>query len=124
MGGEQTTDDDTAAPSAPSGETPDAAPDEGEQTGLDIEALLAQTEALNGNAKLSRAASAMFQFAQFLLDDDDNLTKTGNLNGEAKGQFQRRVLELLGVDEDDAAAAEPTSTDDSDGDATSSGDAA
>lgn len=112
--GEQTSDDDTAT----NGATQDA--DRPDHAGLDIESLLAQTEALGGNAKLSRAATAMFQFAQFLLDDDDNLTKTGNLNGEAKGQFQRRVLELLGVDEEDGTAAEDSSGDSASSDSASS----
>lgn len=63
-----------------------------------IAELLARTEALAGDRGLAEAAARLFEFSQFLLDDDDNLTKVGNLNGEARKKVRARTLELLGVD--------------------------
>jgi hypothetical protein len=52
---------------------------------------------------LAEAAGRLFDYAQFLLDKDENLTKIGNLSGSARELLRQRALELLGG----AAAAEP-----------------
>ena len=47
----------------------------------------------------------IFEYTQFLLDDDDNLTKTGNLNKPARDLLRKRSCELLDITdsaEDDA----------------------
>jgi hypothetical protein len=72
-----------------------------------VTSLLAGTEALAGDAALAEIASRVFDFTQFLLDDDENLTKVGNLNGEARDRLRARCLELLGV-----APAEGSAVDD------------
>ncbi len=66
--------------------------------------LLAGTEALAGDAALKDIATRVFEFTQFLLDDDENLTKVGNLDGEARARLQARCLELLGAAPAGAAA--------------------
>jgi hypothetical protein len=42
------------------------------------------------------AAAAIFDHAQYLLDDDERLTKTGALDGVGRDQLRVRALELLG----------------------------
>ena len=44
-----------------------------------------------------KTAQNIFEYTQFLLDDDDNLTKTGNLTKTAKEALHARVSDLLGV---------------------------
>jgi hypothetical protein len=69
-----------------------------------VATLLAGTEALAGDAALKDIATRVFEFTQFLLDDDENLTKVGNLDGEARARLQARCLELLGAAPAGAAA--------------------
>lgn len=57
--------------------------------------LLAATDALAGVAPLADAAARLFDFVQFLLDDDENVTPAGNLNGKARERLRARVDELL-----------------------------
>jgi hypothetical protein len=40
-------------------------------------------------------ADRVFEYVQFLLDDDSNLTPTGNLAAEGRRLLRRRVEELL-----------------------------
>jgi hypothetical protein len=49
----------------------------------------------------ARVAGAVFEFVQFLLDDDANLTPAGNLTGAAKQKLRARVQELLADEEAD-----------------------
>ena len=53
-------------------------------------------EALRERPELVEPARRIFDYAKFLLDDDDKLTKTGALNGEARALLQKRILEVLG----------------------------
>ena len=57
------------------------------------EALLAA--ALKDAPELVDPAKRIFEYAKFLLDDDEKLTKTGALNGEAKDLLRKRILEVL-----------------------------
>ncbi len=59
-----------------------------------------QGGALGEDRALAEIAGRIFEFTQFLLDDDDNLTKVGNLNGDAKARLRARVLELMGAEAD------------------------
>jgi hypothetical protein len=54
------------------------------------------------NADDSRVATFVFEYVQFLLDDDANLTPTGNLTGAARQKLRGRLNELLADDEGDA----------------------
>lgn len=63
-----------------------------------IEALLGGVPALAARPDLVEAARGIFRFTQFLLDDEDNLTRIGNLSGAAKEKLRARALELLGVE--------------------------
>ena len=40
-------------------------------------------------------ASGLFEYVQFLLDDDANLTPTGNLNASGRERLRARLNELL-----------------------------
>ena len=53
-------------------------------------------EVLKENPELVEAAKRVFEYAKFLLDDDEKLTKTGALNGEAKELLRKRIAEVLG----------------------------
>ncbi len=47
----------------------------------------------------ARVAGLAFEFVQFLLDDDTNLTPTGNLTGAAKQKCRARLEEIVAADE-------------------------
>lgn len=70
----------------------------------DIRDRLSRTEALAGEPASVDDAARIFDFVQFLLDDDEHLTPTGNLNGVAKAKLRARIAEL--VDPREVAAAE------------------
>ena len=70
----------------------------------DIRDRLSRTEALAGEPASVDDAARIFDFVQFLLDDDEHLTPTGNLNGVAKSKLRARIAEL--VDPREVAAAE------------------
>lgn len=68
----------------------------------------------------SRVAEIMFEFVQFLLDDDANLTPAGNLTGPARQKLRTRLQEVMDAEKpsDDGlvesdAAGEPAATGDS-----------
>ena len=53
----------------------------------------------NLNPADARVAELVFEFVQFLLDDDANLTPVGNLVGGAKQKLRSRVDELIAAEE-------------------------
>jgi len=57
---------------------------------------------------LASAAAAIFDYTQYLLDDDERLTKSGALDGEARERLRARTLETLGgpTGDDDGAEDE------------------
>ena len=67
------------------------------------------------NAADARIADVVFEFVQFLLDDDANLTPAGNLTGTARQKLRTRLQELMAAENlpgDEPAApvgGEPTS---------------
>lgn len=54
----------------------------------------------------ARVAGLAFEFVQFLLDDDTNLTPTGNLTGAAKQKCRARLEEIVAADESHAPVAD------------------
>ena len=63
----------------------------------------------NLNAADARVADLVFEFVQFLLDDDANLTPMGNLTGVARQKLRTRLDELIAAEEAggvDTAAAD------------------
>lgn len=46
----------------------------------------------------------IFQYTQFLLDEEENLTRTGNLNSEARKLLHQRIFEVLDI----ATSNQPT----------------
>ncbi len=53
----------------------------------------------------ARVASSAFEFMQFLLDDDTNLTPAGNLTGAAKQKCRARLDEIVAADESNSRTA-------------------
>ena len=51
---------------------------------------------LGDRPDLTPAAAAIFDYAQYLLDDDERLTKTGALDGAGRELLRARALETLG----------------------------
>jgi hypothetical protein len=47
----------------------------------------------------AKLAELTFEFVQFLLDDDANLTPTGNLTGGARQKLRDRLAELIAAEE-------------------------
>lgn len=62
---------------------------------LSVRDVLARCEALQQDKSLVDVGVRMFEFVQFLLDEDENLTAAGNLNGKAKERLRARTDELL-----------------------------
>lgn len=50
---------------------------------------------LGEHPELVEPARRIFEYARFLLDDDEKLTKTGALTGEARELLRARILELV-----------------------------
>ena len=53
----------------------------------------------------ARVAGLAFEFMQFLLDDDTNLTPAGNLTGAAKQKCRARLDEIVAADESNSQPA-------------------
>jgi hypothetical protein len=53
-------------------------------------------EILQERRDLVAAAIAIFDYSQYLLDDDERLTKSGALDGTGRDQLRARALETLG----------------------------
>jgi hypothetical protein len=53
----------------------------------------------NLSAVDARVAEFVFEFVQFLLDDDANLTPAGNLTGAARQRLRTRLEELITAEE-------------------------
>jgi hypothetical protein len=77
-------------------------------------------EILAERPDLALAAIAIFDYSQYLLDDDERLTKTGALDGVGRDMLRERALETLGgpapsddepVDEGDESIDEPEPND-------------
>jgi hypothetical protein len=64
----------------------------------------------NLNAADARVADLVFEFVQFLLDDDANLTPAGNLTGTARQKLRTRLDELIAAEEAGAAELTPVET--------------
>ena len=52
----------------------------------------------------AKLAEHVFEFVQFLLDDDANLTPAGNLTGDARKKLRDRLGELIAAEEAGAQA--------------------
>ena len=55
-------------------------------------------EELAGDTKLASKLGEVLGYTQLLLDDDENLTKTGNLTSVAKGKLRERITQVLGTE--------------------------
>ena len=64
---------------------------------------MADLQIPNLSAADTRVAEFVFEFVQFLLDDDANLTPAGNLTGTARQRLRTRLEELIVAEEAGAA---------------------
>ncbi len=53
-------------------------------------------EILADRPDLAQIAAVIFDYTQYLLDDDERLTKGGALDGQGRELLSARALELLG----------------------------
>ena len=60
---------------------------------------MADLQIPNLSAADARVAEFVFEFVQFLLDDDANLTSAGNLTGAARQRLRTRLEELIAAEE-------------------------
>lgn len=60
---------------------------------------MADLQIPNLSAVDARVAEFVFEFVQFLLDDDANLTPAGNLTGAARQRLRTRLEELIAAEE-------------------------
>jgi len=72
-----------------------------------LESLMASIQVFEDNKTLLNAAKPIFEYTQFLLDDDENLTKTGNLNKSARDLLRQRVCDVLNIPMESRTEAEP-----------------
>lgn len=56
----------------------------------------ALAEILAERPDLAAAAANIFDYTQYLLDDDERLTKSGALDGQGRDLLRQRALETLG----------------------------
>jgi hypothetical protein len=67
---------------------------------------MADSRIPNLNAADSRLAEHVFEFVQFLLDDDANLTPAGNLTGAARQKLRGRLNELIAAENSSGETSE------------------
>jgi hypothetical protein len=60
---------------------------------------MAELNIPNLNPAEARVAEFVFEFVQFLLDEDANLTPAGNLTGAARQKLRTRLEELITAEE-------------------------
>ncbi len=63
-----------------------------------LNSIIKKLEQFKDDKILGDVAVKVFDYTRYLLDDDENLTRTGNLNSTAKEALRKRTLELFGVD--------------------------
>lgn len=77
-------------------------------------------EEVDGSKRFAQRLAAVLEFTQLLYDDDENLTRVGNLSGVAKDKLQTRILEIFDMADspsDMNDAEEVDSDDENEGDA-------
>lgn len=65
-----------------------------------IRALLDENEGVN-ELNIAEPMAGVFEYTQHLLDEEENLTKIGNLTTSAKDLLRQRILECFGVQEEE-----------------------
>ena len=56
---------------------------------------LLTSELVGGDKRFAQRLASILEFTQLLFDDDENLTRVGNLTGPAKDKLQARILEVF-----------------------------
>ena len=62
---------------------------------LTVAQQLLACEEIDGDRRFAGRLAAVLEFTQRLFDDDENLTRVGNLSGVAKTKLEERVLEIF-----------------------------
>ena len=70
---------------------------ENEEAAKSISEIIEQDTLIKKNPELKSKVISLFDFTQYLLDDDQNLTKTGNLTSAAKSKMDERIEELFEI---------------------------
>ena len=60
-----------------------------------IDKILKEQKEVQEDPVLLQTILSVFEFTQYLLDDDDNLTKSANLTASAKDKLDKRIEELF-----------------------------
>jgi hypothetical protein len=56
---------------------------------------LLASELVGNDKRFAQRLASILEFTQILFDDDENLTRVGNLSGVAKEKLQTRILEVF-----------------------------
>ena len=64
-------------------------------TEINIKELMKNSEILKNKTYLDQKSREIIDFTQYLLDNDKNLTKTGNLTSSAREELRKRINELF-----------------------------
>lgn len=72
----------------------------------------ALAEILAERPDLAAAAANIFDYTQYLLDDDERLTKSGALDGQGRDLLRQRALETLGGPPPESASDDDDSEND------------
>ena len=62
---------------------------------LTVAQQLLDCEEVDRDRRFAGRLAAVLEFTQLLFDDDENLTRVGNLSGVAKTKLEERVLEIF-----------------------------
>ena len=66
-----------------------------ETDNLSIRGILETDELAQENVDLVQKLISVFEYTQYLLDDESHLTKTLNFNSVGKAKLDKRILELF-----------------------------
>ncbi len=66
----------------------------------DVSDQLLDCGELDGDKRLASQLAEILGYTQVLFDDDENLTRTGNLAGQAKAKLRTRIYEVFDLEHD------------------------
>ena len=66
-----------------------------EEENFSILNVLSNIDIFARDETMTSYAESIFDFTQYLLDDDENITKTGNLKSSAEAQLEERIEEII-----------------------------
>lgn len=75
---------------------------------------LLSSDLVGNDKRFAQRLASILEFTQILFDDDENLTRVGNLSGVAKEKLQTRILEVFDMNPLAEISANIESLDDAD----------